>query len=127
MARTPLGERVARTAIVTPRIRAVDRTVIEDNTAVIFVGEESIADCPQPIHLVERENRQRDLRPTAQRGCCDALCQTPIALHALVGVVIRSEEHTSELQSLMRNSYAVFCLKKKKTKAQQICTTDTIS
>src|SRR3546814_6264605 len=33
----------------------------------------------------------------------------------------RSEEHTSELQSLMRNSYAVFCLKKKKktTKQQQ--------
>src|SRR3546814_7446025 len=28
----------------------------------------------------------------------------------------RSEEHTSELQSLMRNSYAVFCLQKKKTK-----------
>src|SRR3546814_10228413 len=27
----------------------------------------------------------------------------------------RSEEHTSELQSIMRNSYAVFCLKKKKT------------
>src|SRR3546814_7188264 len=29
--------------------------------------------------------------------------------------VVRSEEHTSELQSLMRSSYAVFCLKKKKT------------
>src|SRR3546814_5035004 len=29
-------------------------------------------------------------------------------------VLIRSEEHTSELQSLMRISYAVFCLKKKK-------------
>src|SRR3546814_1758492 len=28
----------------------------------------------------------------------------------------KSEEHTSELQSLMRNSYAVFCLKKKNTK-----------
>src|SRR3546814_9343655 len=28
----------------------------------------------------------------------------------------RSEEHTSELQSLMRNSYAVFCLKKKNNK-----------
>src|SRR3546814_10331659 len=28
----------------------------------------------------------------------------------------RSEEHTSELQSLMRNSYAVFCLKKKRTR-----------
>src|SRR3546814_2962959 len=31
---------------------------------------------------------------------------------------VRSEEHTSELQSLMRSSYAVFCLKKK-TKQQQ--------
>src|SRR3546814_7678889 len=31
----------------------------------------------------------------------------------------RSEEHTSELQSLMRISYAVFCLKKKKTTTQQ--------
>src|SRR3546814_6339707 len=30
------------------------------------------------------------------------------------GAPLRSEEHTSELQSLMRNSYAVFCLKKKK-------------
>src|SRR3546814_4774705 len=40
---------------------------------------------------------------------------------ALAGVLLdpldqRSEEHTSELQSLMRLSYAVFCLKKKKTK-----------
>src|SRR3546814_6357880 len=31
----------------------------------------------------------------------------------------RSEEHTSELQSLMRISYAVFCLKKKKTKQRK--------
>src|SRR3546814_1619075 len=31
----------------------------------------------------------------------------------------RSEEHTSELQSLMRISYAVFCLKKKKTNTRQ--------
>src|SRR3546814_1909714 len=36
--------------------------------------------------------------------------------------VIRSEEHTSELQSLMRISYAVFCLKKKRGKK----TTDSI-
>src|SRR3546814_6928960 len=32
---------------------------------------------------------------------------------------IRSEEHTSELQSLMRISYAVFCLKNKKTKKEK--------
>src|SRR3546814_3474803 len=31
-------------------------------------------------------------------------------------ILVRSEEHTSELQSLMRISYAVFCLKKKKRK-----------
>src|SRR3546814_1038903 len=41
------------------------------------------------------------------------------ALSAWIGLVprqyTRSEEHTSELQSLMRISYAVFCLKKKKT------------
>src|SRR3546814_6698303 len=35
-------------------------------------------------------------------------------------ILLRSEEHTSELQSLMRNSYAVFCLKKKtKNKTSQ--------
>src|SRR3546814_7689998 len=36
------------------------------------------------------------------------------ALHDII--TLRSEEHTSELQSLMRISYAVFCLKKKKKK-----------
>src|SRR3546814_9667310 len=38
----------------------------------------------------------------------------PMAPVAAVPPVDRSEEHTSELQSLMRISYAVFCLKKKK-------------
>src|SRR3546814_7272482 len=36
--------------------------------------------------------------------------------HALSRGSMRSEEHTSELQSLMRISYAVFCLKQKKNK-----------
>src|SRR3546814_507216 len=35
------------------------------------------------------------------------------AVESILGGEVRSEEHTSELQSLMRNSYAVFCLKKK--------------
>src|SRR3546814_1651140 len=44
-------------------------------------------------------------------------CQLPRLLSACrhAGRSMRSEEHTSELQSLMRISYAVFCLKKKKT------------
>src|SRR3546814_4504458 len=37
-----------------------------------------------------------------------------------VAIWPRSEEHTSELQSLMRISYAVFCLKKKKTDTQTL-------
>src|SRR3546814_8431234 len=36
----------------------------------------------------------------------------------VVACLLRSEEHTSELQSLMRISYAVFCLKKTKSKCQ---------
>src|SRR3546814_4075692 len=40
------------------------------------------------------------------------------SLHSSTGSP-RSEEHTSELQSLMRISYAVFCLKKKKTHKNQ--------
>src|SRR3546814_5766288 len=36
------------------------------------------------------------------------------AAYMVVAIFLRSEEHTSELQSLMRISYAVFCLKKKK-------------
>src|SRR3546814_953923 len=43
----------------------------------------------------------------------DRLC-IPVPLYHCFGMVLRSEEHTSELQSLMRISYAVFCLKKKK-------------
>src|SRR3546814_4510130 len=38
---------------------------------------------------------------------------------ARISSTVRSEEHTSELQSLMRISYAVFCLKKKKQNTQQ--------
>src|SRR3546814_6847432 len=37
-----------------------------------------------------------------------------LAIYPAVATGLRSEEHTSELQSLMRISYAVFCLKKKK-------------
>src|SRR3546814_3048763 len=41
--------------------------------------------------------------------------QILLILHIRLHGIDRSEEHTSELQSLMRISYAVFCLKKKKT------------
>src|SRR3546814_2672277 len=44
-------------------------------------------------------------------------------LAIVVMAVMRSEEHTSELQSLMRISYAVFCLKKKQKTNKNTCNT----
>src|SRR3546814_5596754 len=51
------------------------------------------------------------------------------AIHSSPGSIfaIRSEEHTSELQSLMRISYAVFCLKKKIKKYTRNDSRETIS
>src|SRR3546814_948913 len=57
---------------------------------------------PDPLCILERLGEDADLNARAQR--------TLVALQMLRS---RSEEHTSELQSLMRISYAVFCLKKK--------------
>src|SRR3546814_8668907 len=51
---------------------------------------------------------------------------TAQAVSLIVAPLARSEEHTSELQSLMRISYAVFCLKKK-TKTHQTTITKTIT
>src|SRR3546814_8696536 len=55
------------------------------------------------LHL---RNEWRYARLRARYACRDARRRGEVALG-------RSEEHTSELQSLMRISYAVFCLKKK--------------
>src|SRR3546814_3082293 len=48
-------------------------------------------------------------------GIILAYALRPSLQPAATSIIVRSEEHTSELQSLMRISYAVFCLKKKKT------------
>src|SRR3546814_1588759 len=79
----------------------------------------------RPHQRRQQDRRQDPLQPDprAQRGqqlevavahaflAGELLEQPP---HRPQAQVARSEEHTSELQSLMRISYAVFCLKKKK-------------
>src|SRR3546814_2666020 len=55
----------------------------------------------------------------ASGGRCDVASHLPQAPTGGANRRQRSEEHTSELQSLMRISYAVFCLKKKKKKKKQ--------
>src|SRR3546814_1204321 len=66
-------------------------------------------------YLQDPPTRERLIELAAAAGLSvrDALRRkgTP---YAELGLDDRSEEHTSELQSLMRISYAVFCLKKKK-------------
>src|SRR3546814_2035215 len=61
-------------------------------------------------------------RPLGARGRTRGSRQRPRGVPVERGSLscVRSEEHTSELQSLMRISYAVFCLKKKKTTHPQI-------
>src|SRR3546814_2683929 len=57
------------------------------------------------------------LRPqTAEEAALDARYAETCQVHSAGDDLDRSEEHTSELQSLMRISYAVFCLKKKTNK-----------
>src|SRR3546814_2962798 len=62
------------------------------------------------------QTRRHDNLQHAAYSCQACTHQMADAVEPLT--VIRSEEHTSELQSLMRISYAVFCLKKKKKKSR---------
>src|SRR3546814_3449046 len=63
-----------------------------------------------------REQRVEHARAKLVRrfGKRDVVTQQSIQRHVEIARRNRSEEHTSELQSLMHISYAVFCLKKKK-------------
>src|SRR3546814_3624264 len=83
--------------------------------------------CPQirpgPCHVVEllpaaaRRRRRAGARRGGGGGQGRARGDRHVAEgRARPGACARSEEHTSELQSLMRISYAVFCLKKKNNK-----------
>src|SRR3546814_5124493 len=88
---------------------------------------------PYPTPSLSHEDLLDPRLPRGRRGRLHARRRRPPEPHPAGGVAprpaprgrarrgaarplqqARSEEHTSELQSLMRNSYAVFCLKKKK-------------
>src|SRR3546814_2572697 len=70
-------------------------------------------------HRVDDQRRAAlDCRRRSKRGADAGDDDSAVTAVVLSGVGRRSEEHTSELQSLMRISYAVFCLKKKNTQKQ---------
>src|SRR3546814_4609022 len=75
---------------------------------------------PQRVtEIIDRLRAGEEVSPGSQTGrLASAPEGGPQTLLNLPDRVGRSEEHTSELQSLMRISYAVFCLKKKKIHKQ---------
>src|SRR3546814_1726751 len=69
----------------------------------------------KPSRAVPPAGQRRSLASTHVRiSCRQSVVPVADILPPRAGEKKRSEEHTSELQSLMRISYAVFCLKKKK-------------
>src|SRR3546814_7368003 len=92
----------------------IDRPAFENSRSVAeirrtsFLWRRGVPHC-HPTDVIRGARYEPD-RPSPQ--------QQPFAAHIVAarGNRRRSEEHTSELQSLMRISYAVFCLKKKKKK-----------
>src|SRR3546814_10260868 len=92
------GRLAGKVAIVTGGDSGIGRAICalfaREGADIAIVYLENKVDAADTVAIVEAEGRR------------------VIAIKADVG---RSEEHTSELQSLMRNSYAVFCLKKKNT------------
>src|SRR3546814_7941395 len=73
--------------------------------------------CTRKTRMLVITNRSRCSRSASQPACATSANATSIGAHAR-SIGARSEEHTSELQSLMRISYAVFCLNKKTTPEQ---------
>src|SRR3546814_4222048 len=71
----------------------------ESNEAAAAAGSSATAVADPPAEAVAEPVAEAVSEPVAEAGAASE--------------PVRSEEHTSELQSLMRSSYAVFCLKKK--------------
>src|SRR3546814_2878863 len=99
--RCALGTGVQTCAL--PIFRRVDQALVGEAVVDGDIGKTAAAGCRRYIAVEAVHIERADI----QRHAAGAREATAVAAR-------RSEEHTSELQSLMRISYAVFCLKKKK-------------
>src|SRR3546814_7669093 len=106
----------ARRARVDDAILIISREMlVADQTIGPEVGDADLEHIGARAHRIGDIDTVRRLPELAQITTVDA--HRGDHLHpAEIELDPRSEEHTSELQSLMRISYAVFCLKKKKNK-----------
>src|SRR3546814_1983602 len=80
---------------------AIMRGLKESGTTIVFITHKlrEVREVADKITVIRLGKVVGEAKPTAGNTELDAL-------------MVRSEEHTSALQSLMRNTYAVFCLQK---------------
>src|SRR3546814_9461537 len=83
-------------------------TIMDTSASV----EQRVSEAEQAIAASDRDSLAKQVGLLTEALKSTAIDVTKI-LSSEVSDTARSEEHTSELQSLMRNSYAVFCLKQK--------------
>src|SRR3546814_5278416 len=94
-------------------VPVIDRDPVEARLEILcHVGHEVAGEAPEVADLpgIFRTDDETEMMTIILAARCEVGAVSAVALR----VEHRSEEHTSELQSLMRISYAVFCLKKKK-------------
>src|SRR3546814_2136677 len=86
----------------------------EDQVGVLAVGDEGLRPVDDIVIAILLRGRAHPLKVAAGARFGHRDRGDRLARHHPGQPALRSEEHTSELQSLLRISYAVFCLKKKK-------------
>src|SRR3546814_10409953 len=103
-------ELVARIQAIVRRSKGHSDSVIGTGKLTVNLDTRTVEVEGQPLHLTGKEYGILELL-SLRKG---TTLTKEMFLNHLYGGMDRSEEQTSELQSLMRTSYAVFCLKKKK-------------
>src|SRR3546814_7493230 len=99
------GVSPAKAARLRPYLGACDLLFVNRQEAAALLEGEAAGDAPEALVAALRRAGVAEVVMTlGAAGICVA--------NEKETIVLRAEEHTSELQSLMRNSYAVFCLKK---------------
>src|SRR3546814_6978128 len=101
-----------------PRSTRTDTLITYTTLFRSIVGESGSGKSTLGLAILRLLGSQGGIRFQGQ--AIDSLSQEDVRPLRRQMQVVRSEEHTSELQSLMRISYAVFCLNKKKLKIQHI-------
>src|SRR3546814_4399217 len=93
------------------------RETLEHEGVLIIRDTDAIRQDIRPMRIALLNLMPKKIETETQ--IARVLAGTPLQVEMTLFAPERSEEHTSELQSLMRISYAVFCLKKKKNKTNR--------